>query len=161
MCSGSSVEVVGVGRAVACRVEWLEPLVELETDYGECEQGEFLRDAGEGDLAGLGELPSDHGDGRRPVACEAAVVVMLVPGRQVAADRGVGVALTWFTVGERGEAFVQVGDRRDAERRAVRRGEYIRERGRERWRKCPQNLSPTSGDLARPMTNPSNRLDTS
>src|SRR6266540_5990580 len=100
----------------------------------ECEQGEFLRDAGEGDLAGLGELPSDHGDGRRPVACEAAVVVLLVPGRQVAADRGVGVALTWFTVGDRGEAFVQVGDRRVAERRAVRRGEYIRERGRERWR---------------------------
>jgi hypothetical protein len=52
----------------------------------ECEQREFLRDAGEGEFARLGELPTDHGDGGGPVARKAAVVVVLVALRQVAAE---------------------------------------------------------------------------
>lgn len=78
----------------------------------EREQGEFLRDTGNGDVVGLGELPADDADGGRPVAGEAAVVVLLVALREVAADRGVRVALPWLALGDRGEALVQVGNGR-------------------------------------------------
>lgn len=47
----------------------------------EREQRKFLGDTGEREIAGLGELPADHGDGGCPVAGEAAVVVLLVAGR--------------------------------------------------------------------------------
>ncbi len=75
------------------------------------EQHEFLRDAGELDIARLGELPADHGNGCRPVAREPAVVVLLVPGRQGAADRGVRVALARLALSDRGEALVEISDR--------------------------------------------------
>ena len=56
------------------------------------------------DVAGWASFQR-HSDRGRPFVREATVVARLVPGRQVAADRGVRVALPRLTLGDRAEAL--------------------------------------------------------